>query len=957
MGSFIKKSGFPISVLTIFDPNFKIENVMIKKITNSMTLHSISISLLLIFGISCMSFAQEICDNRIDDDNDGLIDCYDPDCEENVSCWDCLTEFYQVHSNSTIVSLDPANGTYTTLATITGASGVNGAQYNPVDGHVYAPSIINGEHRLGMIHRDGTVVDLNLSLPGNNIFYAGAIDANGTMYIGKGGTNMHSIDLGDPSLSVEDTGAPFPGAADLALDLNTGLFYGIKGNAKLTVLDPFLNTVSNYDLAGTINNESGAFGATWSCNDGSFFAYNNSSGKIYSVNTQTLTATEVQNGTGNLSINDGFNCVNAPPPFESNCGDGIDQDGDGLIDCEDPDCYNSNQCLVEICDNGIDDDLDGWIDCSDTECFALNICLEVCDNGVDDNGNGLIDDADPQCNTPSGVSGGLESNRRLSDKIALRNFYKTINKDEQYQEKLNGIIPFHPPNERQEFTIASVIPTDVLDAAVTESTPEDLIAITNAVDVIAADYYSNNQRIASILGITSENGVYEHSKYICDRLDGSRLLDISYLFVNGGNFISYELLNKDGQIEYAVSFSAYLDSNAFFIENHWNLYEYPVKETYFNFQVWTKSYESIIVLLESIMEKLADHAPISKIECSDIPRVFINYGKYENGQLKLIITNKNRTDHISLHGMLTRMEGGDLESFTTEIELNKSKQECVYVETGYLYDMGLSMRVKNGPGDELFVADGAWGVDDQNPGALVKNVTISKQDQYFDEDTYQIERSVSVHADVKDYLNIYRTLGPKMGQYNLNPYDQLTFSAFGEGSLEITVVKNSIEDWKEQFRTYITLDDEAREYSLTRDMFTSPLTTGLDLSDVTMVVFTLLGDNIEYAPKSIVLENVRFDKTPLISSSGETPDRANVIVISNPVRSVLTLKFDHALTNNSTIQIFGGIGNPIITSRIPDGFGQQIVSLDVSVLPMGTYFYRLNMDGSKFAAGKFIKVE
>jgi hypothetical protein len=38
---------------------------------------------ILLFGgllFSTLSFAQEICDNGVDDDGDGLIDCLDPDC-------------------------------------------------------------------------------------------------------------------------------------------------------------------------------------------------------------------------------------------------------------------------------------------------------------------------------------------------------------------------------------------------------------------------------------------------------------------------------------------------------------------------------------------------------------------------------------------------------------------------------------------------------------------------------------------------------------------------------------------------------------------------------------------------------------------------------------------------------------------------------------------------------------
>ena len=38
------------------------------------------------FIFSLSAYAQEICNNGIDDDNDGLIDCYDPDCSGNPAC-------------------------------------------------------------------------------------------------------------------------------------------------------------------------------------------------------------------------------------------------------------------------------------------------------------------------------------------------------------------------------------------------------------------------------------------------------------------------------------------------------------------------------------------------------------------------------------------------------------------------------------------------------------------------------------------------------------------------------------------------------------------------------------------------------------------------------------------------------------------------------------------------------
>ena len=51
------------------------------------------------------------------------------------------------------------------------------------------------------------------------------------------------------------------------------------------------------------------------------------------------------------------------------CNDGIDNDGDGLVDCADPDCANAPECRPrETCGNCIDDDGDGLVDYEDPDC-------------------------------------------------------------------------------------------------------------------------------------------------------------------------------------------------------------------------------------------------------------------------------------------------------------------------------------------------------------------------------------------------------------------------------------------------------------------------------------------------------------------------------------------------------------------------------------------------------------
>jgi len=96
------------------------------------------------------------------------------------------------------------------------------------------------------------------------------------------------------------------------------------------------------------------------------------------------------------------------------CNDGIDNDGDGQVDCADSDCANDSFCQwwnnpTEICDDGIDNDSDGQVDCADSDCATDSVCqwgnpVEICNDGIDNDGDFYFDcfdmdcDSDPLCN-------------------------------------------------------------------------------------------------------------------------------------------------------------------------------------------------------------------------------------------------------------------------------------------------------------------------------------------------------------------------------------------------------------------------------------------------------------------------------------------------------------------------------------------------------------------------------
>ena len=64
----------------------------------------------------------------------------------------------------------------------------------------------------------------------------------------------------------------------------------------------------------------------------------------------------------------------APPePEDEVCDDGVDNDLDGNVDCEDSDCMDD---CVEDCSDGVDNDADSDVDCHDDECTGAAGCEE-----------------------------------------------------------------------------------------------------------------------------------------------------------------------------------------------------------------------------------------------------------------------------------------------------------------------------------------------------------------------------------------------------------------------------------------------------------------------------------------------------------------------------------------------------------------------------------------------------
>lgn len=323
-----------------------------------------TIKIISIFVFICASFqisAQEICDNGIDDDNDGFIDCVDSDCENFIGCEEvlsCSNSLYQVIAGELKI-FDPLTSSYSDLGSSSFGS-YNGAGYNVEDGYIYAIKDISGSKHMLKINNVGDAEDIGIIENWSGISYCADVDQYGNWiaFISGASPQLRTIDLDQFPLQMTFqnltnlANVNIPNTADITYNPVQEKYYGMSNKFDLVEIDPVALTIDiiwNEDL--TTNN----FGAAWSDSEGNSYFSNNGTGEISRVKFDiTGNPTErIVIAYGEITNNnDGMNCTLSLPPFETNCSDGIDNDGDGYIDGEDPDCVEAPP-LVELTNDPI----------------------------------------------------------------------------------------------------------------------------------------------------------------------------------------------------------------------------------------------------------------------------------------------------------------------------------------------------------------------------------------------------------------------------------------------------------------------------------------------------------------------------------------------------------------------------------------------------------------------------
>ncbi|MDT0558979.1 T9SS type A sorting domain-containing protein [Ichthyenterobacterium sp. W332] len=806
-----------------------------------------------------------------------------------------------------VYAIDLASGnSYLVQADVTEVS-INAAAYNPADGFIWGS--LKGSKEIVRIGKNFTTSTYNIpELPDSNR-YVGGISAQGMYYLKGGGTTYYKVDLNPESTNYIEHNA----TENLSLNINihdwafnavdNQLYTVEKSTNVLYRINPENGVVTSLGEVPILAGNNYTYGAVYFDVDGRFYVSANQTGTIYviqnvqDVNSPTDMDSNLFAFGPSSASNDGARCPTAPVPQEI-CDNGIDDDGDGLIDCEDPSCSGFGMCDV----------------------------IEPPTSGAND--------------------GGLESNNRLSEQINKRNFNRVKNGykfNSLNAPRLAKDFSYAQRNGDNNFTLQEFIPLEIIgETEAIVSTPSDLVNITNASEIYAVDYMNNETSVASILALKTENGVYEHTKYICDRLLGAELISVNTIDINEHAFIKSIIKNIDGTYEFVLSFSAKVINNNenFAVESHWNLDQYEENVTFYNFQIWTNSVDNLYHLGEEVLSLLNIEKPIADYNNSTPPTVFVRKGQYQNGGLELQIINTNVTDSVVLDAGLRATETSDFNNWSTNIGLNGQYITNLTIETGDLFDIGFRIGDGIATPDDLFMSDGPWGIDDSQDGTTVNFFEVTTNENEFSSNDLVVERNIDLRANTNTYVAAYRALTPRYKAVDLTAFNGLEFSAEGTGTMEITLVKESISNWEDQYKTTITLSETEEDFALLLQDFESSSASNGVFNDVVTVVFTMASTDGSTQSKTMKLKDLRFSQDTL-SISQNNQEATTLLAYPNPMGSQATITFSLPQNENLQFMVYDQLGKLVYTKKISGTAGNNNVVFNKANLSSGLYFCKL----------------
>ncbi|WP_439506989.1 DUF4114 domain-containing protein [Sediminibacterium sp.] len=568
----------------------------------------------------------------------------------------------------------------------------------------------------------------------------------------------------------------------------------------------------------------------------------------------------------------------------------------------------------------------------------------------------------------SGNTGGLES-QSLGNKIAKRTMAKIKQGkngpvDYSTMEKLDlSNIQLTNMSTNSPLSLSDIMPDRIPEGSYTAylSTPTDIPAITNAIEVRAVDFIENDTCKAVAFATKTLGKVYDHTKPICDRLKGATLIKMDQFKLRNLVFTRYELKQENGNIEYSMSFSVgkKVGRNSFSFQSNWLNADFIGEDTMYNYQIWGVAPYLCIDLALNILDKLEAMMPLESIAASKpLPNTYIRYGNRDGLNVNLLVENETNINngYIELIEKYNELSPLNVKR-TIPFTLNTKGKTMVSFPMNDTHESLISLFINGKLQDVVYMSDGSWDIDYDSSKTVIESYTISNDSARNFADTYPVFRDVTVKAKTDGYVSAYKLLRGAAAEQDLTAYKTMSFKAKGEGTtLLITLIKNSVKDFTKQPHYKLPLTKGLLDYNINLEDFVGEdELVKVKTNDLTTVVFTFENASKVQSTIDVAVADIFFSKKP--KEFVENLNQQKIHIYPNPSKNgIFNASFRSDINGPLSIRIINAATGKVIYNKVFQAIkGDNIVPIQLSSKPgAGMYMIAIEGNGIKYTTNRIM---
>ncbi len=546
--------------------------------------------------------------------------------------------------------------------------------------------------------------------------------------------------------------------------------------------------------------------------------------------------------------------------------------------------------------------------------------------------------------TSSGGSGGVETNYNMAEALLKRH---TLMQNGETTPLIANQDFVMPPT----YALSQLAPVNgPFNTTRVETTPFDILGISNATSAYAADYKFGTTRLGAIFSTTTNAPeVYSHSKPACDRLAKMSLNQLEVKYIDGHQFYLGQLFNATkNYTDYTIIFSAYESASAFTIDNKWTIAEYSVPAgtmSVYNYQVWAASPEAAVELARSILAKFAGFKPVTYSTTQlKSPDVIIKTSTYTNdGKMRMNIKNNfgtNQTVSLSIH--YTPQQGMPEQVLNQNVNLVPGENSVV-IPIGFMSSASVTMSEANGFKDAVFVGGGIYG----NYAGPLSTVTefsfFQASNPTLPNNSYLFPGGVKMRGVLGDKVYISRSLDGSYDGVDLRNFSKLRFEVMGSGTLSVILEAKVNGQYVYPFvNVPVTSSFTTKEIDLSLFKING---VPVDLSSITLVNFQMSKQyntgmtNYDFSIKNT---GIIANSVGISNNEGTVTEYSLAQNYPNPFNPVTNITFSLPKQDFVTLKVYNVLGKEVaVLANGVKASGIYNITFDASSLSSGVYFYKL----------------